>query len=435
LITEQAIRPDDVSLAGKLVFGVVRHRLTLVSILDSIASGGWKRIHRRLRPILLVGLYQLIWLDGVPEFAAVHQTVEQAKATGGPRAGRFVNALLRDLLRKIEHRRRPVGQVDMTRAVLVSPRIACQFVEPLLPDPEAQPIEHLATLTSHPAWLASHWTRHYGAERARNICLAGMFRPPIWLRPNPLRTSAAELHERLTAEGIGSRLADEADAVVVPVGTAVAATDAFDHGLFQPQDHTAMMIVRRMNPRPGGRVLDLCAGLGTKSTQLAEQMRDKGEVLAADQDDDKLDALMSNCRRLCLTSVRRLHRDSLDADIRAAGPLDWILIDAPCSNSGVFARRPEARYRITSQSIADLATIQLGLLEQALGFAAPTTKVAYSTCSIEPAENEEVVREFGRRHSDWRLIDSQLTLPHCDLEPLNAQDGGFWAIWVRKPSA
>lgn len=451
LIGRYRIVPADVGLAGELLWGVMRHRLTLEAVLRPALDARWDRISASIQHILLVAVYQLMWLDGVPAFAAINEAVEQAKREGGNRAGGFVNAVLRAVQRQIVSRedREPTG--DPRCCVRTGPDRYCRFGVPVLPDPAVEPVAWLSAATSHPEALVGRWVGAFGRERAEAICTAGMRHPPLVLRPNVTRTDAAGLAERLKAEGCeveivtldaGGDLSQSALAsggrreVVVASGGAghgrLAKLAAFREGLFQPQDITAMHPVWALGLEGGAVVLDLCAGYGTKATQAAEEMRACGRVIASDSDPDKLVALTENCTRLGLTCVRTAAPGELPALAASLGRLDVILIDVPCSNTGVLARRPEARYRFAPAGLASLTRMQADLLRRAAELARPETRLCYSTCSVEPEENEALVGTFCQARPDWRVFRSQLTLPQCGSSPADWRDGGFFAVLVRE---
>lgn len=432
LARHEAMDGRELGLATELVMGVLRHRLTLIRVLGMCMDQGWKRIDRKLRPILLLGAYQLIWLDQVPAFAAVSETVEQAKRAGGIKAGRFVNAVLRRLLREIDVRRLAVEQADAQRAIPVDAQMCCQFHQQLFPDRKKQPAEFLAEVSSHPLWLVKRWVAIFGPDRAGQICTAGMHRPVLFLRPNRIRISAAAMVGRLADEGYQVQLTEDEQMVAVESGPPIGRSPCFADGLCQPQDPTATLPVAAMKLQVGQTVLDLCAGLGTKSTQAAEAMDDAGTVLACDKDRPKLLAMADNARRLGLNSIRLAELSELEQVLKQHGRVDWILVDAPCSNSGVLGRRPEARYRLEPKDLEGLSVLQLELLERAASLAGPQTRICYSTCSLEPEENEQAVENFARTHPDWRLTESRRTFPERAPEPENCRDGGFYAIWVRK---
>ncbi|HSW47383.1 MAG TPA: transcription antitermination factor NusB [Phycisphaerae bacterium] len=431
LIDRHALPVRDRALAQELVLGILRHQLTLRHVVAVVSGRRFKDIQPPLGHILLLAAYQLVCLDGIPPFAAVHEAVEQAKRHAGPRAGRFVNAILREVERDIEHRRIPMRQADPMRAVMVDSRQCCQFRRTVLPNPALQAIEHLSLSASHPAWLVSRWVAVFGMDQARRICHAGLCRPPMVLRPNPLRTDLDRLVAALADDGI-EVIPDPAAGVLVAAHAAgLTRTAAFKAGLFQVQDRTAMGVVRAMSPRPDQIIIDLCAGPGTKTTQIAEMMRDTGRVLASDKDDERLAMVRDNAGRLGLTSIRTVPPREREAVFSGLDRLDWVLVDTPCSNTGVLSRRPEARYRASDRSLASLTNLQNALLGEAARFARPGTRLAYSTCSIEPEENEETIARFCQAHPEWQLVNSARTMPKAGPEPADWSDGGFWAILQR----
>ncbi|MEP0842550.1 MAG: hypothetical protein HRF43_07545, partial [Phycisphaerae bacterium] len=197
LLEPAGLPPPEIALATELVMGVVRHRLTLAKVLGAYAVHGWQRVNRQIQHILMLGAYQLIWLDGIPPFAAVHEAVNQARAVGGERAARFVNALLRQLLRDVEHPRLAESQSDPRRAIPVGDGQCCQLHRPVFTDPAVNPVAWLAEISSHPTWLVGRWLHHFGRPAAETICRYGMSRPVTFLRPNHLRTDAVSLAARL----------------------------------------------------------------------------------------------------------------------------------------------------------------------------------------------------------------------------------------------
>lgn len=431
MIEQGLLPPRERPLAYELVMGVLRHRLTLSHILGLVASRKWSDVDPLLQQVLMLGAYQLIWLDGIPAFASVSETVGLVKAGGGRGASRFVNALLRELQRRIEHLR--IGEEDCVpvRSLQVGDGRYCQFREPILPDPARNPVDYLALSTSHPQSLVAGWVECFGVEAARKICLAGLCRPPMILRPNPMKTNAQSLVDRLDGEGVEAAADVDGLAVQVVGAVQLTSTACYAEGVFQPQDRTAMGVVRAMNPRSGQTIIDLCAGVGTKSTQAAELMGDEGCVLASDQDRRRLGALERGCKRLGLSCVRTVHIDDIESAVTGLGQIDWILVDVPCSNTGVLARRPEARYRFNRRSVQMLADLQLELLERAERLVTEGTRLAYSTCSLEPVENEDVIKRFCEKHHHWELSGSQRTFPSGDPADTPYHDGGYWALLDR----
>jgi 16S rRNA (cytosine967-C5)-methyltransferase len=300
-----------------------------------------------------------------------------------------------------------------------------------LPDPARQPVDHLALSTSHPVWLVSRWVSSFGREQTLDICHAGMCRPPMILRPNRLRTDLDKLVDALRTDGVEALQDSDSGVLIVPEAAHVTRSAAFVGGLFQMQDRTAMGVVQAMHLSPGATIIDLCSGPGTKTTQMAEIINNDGVILASDKDDDRLALVRENCGRLGATCVRTIPPWEREAAFREPARIDWILIDAPCSNTGVLARRPEARYRVDTRSLDSLVTLQKQLLSEAVRFASPRTRLAYSTCSLEPEENEDLVAWFAQEHPDWQIMATRRTFPTSGQSPSDWHDGGFWALWGR----
>jgi len=422
----------ELGLTMELVMGVIRHRLTLARILEKISGKPRDKINPRHQDILMLGAYQIIWLDGIPDFAAVDEAVRQAKSDGSLRPGRFVNAVLRKLLRLIDTRRIPRSQSDAVRAVPVDGQEYCQFQVPIFTDPTESPVEYLAEATSNPRWLVSRWVSNFGMDKTVEICMTGICRPPVFLRPNRLRTDLAGLIERLNQEGYEPDPTADGSALAVMRAAGLTNSSAFAEGLFQPQDPTASSPVKAMNLLPGQTVVDLCAGLGTKTTQMAEILRNEGRIIACDRAAEKLPMLQVNCKRLGITNVRIVSPEDLESAVCELFRLDWILIDVPCSNTGVLGRRPEARYRIDKKALRSLLAVQLGILEQASQLVRPKTRLMYSTCSLEREENGDLIDRFIASNPQWRLFADELILPSSGRSPIEWRDGGYWAALVRE---
>ncbi len=432
LISRKGLKSRDAALATELAMGVIRHRLTLDRVLSRFLSAPLGQLRPGLPDVLRLGAYQLIWLDRVPNFAAVNEGVAQASRLGGERAGSLVNAVLRQVVRHQGEAPVDIAQAQPDRAVCIDARRARLFNLPIFPDPGRQPIAYLSAATSHPAEVVERWVRQFGRDRAEQICWYGASRPPLILRPNRLRVGLPELCDRLRDEGAAVASDAARDVVFVLRGPPLRELTAFRAGLCQPQDPTAMAVVHLANPQPGETIIDLCAAPGTKATYAAERMLNRGVVIASDLDREKLSGLAENCRRLGIRVVETVLADDLESVAAPCKRIDLVLVDAPCSNSGVLARRPEARYRINRRALLRLSAVQLGLLDRAAGLARAETRIVYSTCSIEPEENERVVQAFCVRHDDWHVTQSRLVVPCAARDVCSWRDGGFMAVLVRE---
>ncbi|GJQ25449.1 MAG: ribosomal RNA small subunit methyltransferase B [Phycisphaerae bacterium] len=445
LESESSRAQADAALTAELVLGVTRHRITCEHLAAHYFRGRWAGVRPSIRTAFALGVYQLCWLDRVPDHAAVDQTVRLAM-----RYGRGTADTVNAVLRKIASARGDViarpESPDPRRYLPLNEQRGRLFNEDVFPDPARRPLEWLVAATGHPMYLVERWHRRFKPALTRQICEAGQFRRPLVLRANRTRISPEALIERLHERGLKAECITEARAVIVRGRTVTASrqtsggTDPSEahrplhaadvpeigEGLCQPQDATAQLVLASAGLEPGQVVLDLCAGLGTKATHAAECMNDRGIVIATDIDDTKLAAVAASAARLGLTSVRTTPMTALDAALRDLGrPVDVILIDAPCSNTGVLGRRPEARHRASHKHLLELVAIQREILARAAALAGPTTRMLYSTCSIEREENEEQLAWFDASYPDWHASETRLTLPGPDW------DGGFFAMLER----
>jgi len=422
----------DLAFATELALGTVRHRLTLDCLISAFFRGRLENLQPVLKTILELGLYQLVWLERIPPFAAVDCAVEHARLVAGRKAGGLVNAVLRESLR---HRLEPVSGDAPTapvRAVRIDRQRWRLFDVDLFPEPRRDPATYLSLAMSYPRSLVDKWLPHLGHAQTEQVCLAGSLRPPLVLRANRLRITPVQLAERLTAQNVNAVVHPAGDAVILPTATPARHIAPLTEGLCQPQDRTAQAVVPFAPPRPGQKVLDLCAAPGTKTTQMAEFMENTGLILASDLSQERLSLVDDNCRRMGISCVRTVLSHDLERAAAEHGPFDLALVDAPCSNTGVLARRVEARYRITHDAIVALSDTQLTLLRRAARHVRPAGTLVYSTCSIEPEENEDVIERFLAIESNWRCEASRRTLPDAGSQPADWRDGGFVAVLRRE---
>ena len=375
------LSPLDRALCQELVYGIVRWQGALDWLIERKTAG--RAQSAMLRALLQLGLYQLFWLERIPDHAAVHETVELAKTLGfGPQAG-FLNAILRAYIR----------ERTQTKAMLEDLKKT---------DPAAG--------YSHPGWLVARWQARWGADRTAQL-LAWNNRPPAtYARLNTLKTDALRLTARWQEEGLefeeraydwtGPRLVFE-----LRRHPPLAALGSFRDGWFYVQDPSTLLAARPLDPQPGQSILDLCAAPGGKTTYLAQLMKNGGRVAARDNQPERFLRLEENCRRLGATCVELSTKP---------GAFDGILVDAPCSNTGVLRRRVDARWRIQPQEVARLSRAQSALLNQAALELKPGGIMVYSTCSLEPEENEQVVRKFLEEHPAFKLESERQLLPFVE---------------------
>lgn len=387
------LHAPDRALVQELCYGVVRWRSTLDWLIQ-------RRAHQRTaapdaQVLMRLGLYQLFWLDRIPAHAAVHETIEAGKALQLQASSGFINALLRNYLR----------EADATRAALRE----LQTTDP-------------ATGWSHPRWLVDRWKARLKPEELTKLLEWNNAPASVFARINTLKADAAQVIEAWRNEGvqydfgrwdwIGENLVFH-----LRKHPPLEKLQSFNQGWFYVQDPSTLLAVHLLGPQPGEKLLDLCAAPGGKATMIAQTVDNDATLIAVEPDAKRRARLQENC-------------DRLGADIRAvpptdpltAGPFDAILVDAPCSNSGVLRRRLDVRWRLMPGDIERCRKVQLEILQSAWPRVRPGGRLVYSTCSVEPEENEELLVAFLAKEPTAKLRKTRFLHPARD-----GVDGAFAA--------
>ena len=380
---------EDRAFLYELVNGTLRQRLYLDWVLQQVAHETPYTGQPVLRQILRLGAYQVMFLDRVPDYAAIDQSVELAKASVNPASAPLANALLRAVAKR--------------HATLV------------LPDLLADPIEHIAIRYSHPRWLIKRWTKRYGSQRTIVLCRANNAPPPLTIRVNSQKISVADCQRELETKGIASTPCAVAPlGLRLDAGGPVTALPGYASGWFYVQDEASQLVPLLLAPRPGEVVLDACAAPGGKTTQIAELMRNQGEITALDRSADRLALIEVNSRRLGHTIIRTVAADATQPlSTLGVERFDRILVDAPCSGLGVLRRHPEGKWSKNPDSIVLSAKNAQTILDNVAGLLKPRGVLVYSTCSTEPDENQDVVKDFLSRHRNFRPEDARPLFPEA----------------------
>lgn len=388
--------PRDLALAEHIVVGVIKNLLLLQHLITAYSNRKLKSIDLLVQKILAVGLYQIRFLTRVPASAAVDQAVEQAKRFGQSKASGFVNAVLRKATRE---------------------------PQPALPTSQS-PAEYARIVLSHPPELFERIERLLGPADAVRFCEHDQLEPPVIVRvtgdPRLLASEQVELtpHEEAGMFVVnGARRADFARWA--------------KEGVAQVQDPTAAKVAGSLDLQPDQGVLDRCCGLGTKTLQLRAGVGDAGHVVAIDPSPQRCQGLRTLLRERGLTNVA-VYEAAWMKQAGATEPFDRILADVPCSNSGVLARRPEARYVQSPDALASLARLQDRILADTAPFLRPGGLLVYSTCSVWPEENQERIDAFLAAHPDFEILREEQTWPSFDTDPVRYHDGGYFAVLRRK---
>ncbi len=418
---------DERRLATEIVFEVVRRRATLNALLEPFIARPRHKIEGPLWTLLQIGACQLALLSGVPDHAAVAETVEAARRFGKARWTGFLNGVLRSVARCL------TDALVEEPAADTFPIAGGRFRKcdrEMFPDPTVEPVRYFAHAFSFPPWLAERWSRRMDFAR---VCRLGFWfnQPgPIYLRVNRLSdpsgrknvtTVRDQVVSELTAAGIAAEPGPMPESIRVERLSQVESWPGFAQGRFSVQDLSAMRASLLLDPQPGETVLDLCAAPGTKTTHLAELMLNAGRILAVDAGAQRLERVRENCARLGINIVETLCVRADAGDV-PPGPFDKILADVPCSNTGVLGKRPEARWRIEPNDLVELAAIQKRLLLAAAQRLKAGGRIVYSSCSIEPEENANVVAAVLAANGNLVLVAEA---EHFPGEPA---DGGYQAL-------
>jgi 16S rRNA (cytosine967-C5)-methyltransferase len=427
LLDEYDLSPRDRGLARELSLGSLRRRRTLRTVVTAYLRKRRRYLAAPVAEIVETAAYQMLMLDRVPDHAAVDEAVRLTRLTGHKRQAGFVNAVLRSLGRDIADRidEPPPAAADI---VPVDAGRYVRLARTVLADPNERPTRHLGQAWSLPTALAERWTQRHGHDRTWQLAGHAAERPPLIARVNTRLSTVQSVLTSLVEDGVDAAAHGNGRSIVLPGGEDVTRRTAFGDGLIQPQDATATAVLAGEAGllKTGMAVLDFCAAPGTKTTQLAELTGDSGRIVAVDISEAKVQRIAENCRRMKADSVET--RRASEVGSLDPGSFDLVLVDAPCSNTGVLARRPEARWRFKVDDLGKLAGDQKTLLRMAAMFCRPGGHVIYSTCSIEPEENEQVVRAAAST-ARLKVLCEQATLPAgSEADPTNWHDGGFRAV-------
>lgn len=378
LIQKNDIDRKDVGLLTEIVYGTIQRRDTLDYYLKPFLR---KKIEPWVKVLLRLSLYQMLYLDRVPERAAIHEAVEIAKRRGHKGISGLVNGVLRSIQRE--------GVPSLAEIKNAEKR--------------------LAVATSHPEWLVKEWIDVYGMEIAEKMCEVNLLPPVAAARVNVSQASIEEVLTTLKEEGIEAKRGDlSEDAIQIEKGN-VAHTEAFKEGLLSIQDESSMLVARALSPEEGDVILDSCAAPGGKTTHIAERLQGTGKVISLDLHPHKVRLIEQQAKRLQLQNVETKALDARKVQEQfEAESFDKILVDAPCSGFGVIRRKPDIKLGKNKEDSERLATIQLSILEKVAPLLKKGGRLVYSTCTIEKVENEQVVKQFLQSHPDFEW-DTSMT--------------------------
>lgn len=393
-------KPSSPAFVRELVYGVLENKLKIDYYIDTLVKNGIGSLKNPELIILRMGIYQLGYMDSVPEYAAVNESVVLAKKYSKGKAG-LINGVLREYQnRKISLR---------------------------LPERDLDEIRFLSLKYSYAPWIIELWMKYYSKEFVEELLAAGNRRPPMTVRINWLKIIKEDLIDALEERGFRVTNGTICQNAINVKGSGLLSSDLYEMGLFTPQDESSMLVAEKLDPKHGDLVMDVCAAPGGKTTAIAERMNNTGRIIASDIYRRKLDQVDREAKRLGITNIETRSWDATRVDSTMVQKADKVLVDVPCSGLGVVRRKPEIKYKEYTDEMQLLPKKQLAILSASSSYVKPGGTLVYSTCTINPEENERVIGEFLKKNSKFEKVERTLLLPN-----VNGTDGFFICIMKRE---
>ncbi len=372
----------DRSLASELIYGVTINKLALDYIISKFSKIKIKKMTPWVLNILRMGIFQIYFMDKIPESAACNEAVKLAKKYSHRAGTGFVNGVLRSFARSAAVFEFPKGR---------------------------SAAEELSIEYSYPLWITEKIIEEYGEGECRRLFAENSRPHRPYIRVNTLKTDADSLIRRLSDEGVKCEKTELANCLTVENGLNVNSSKAYSEGLFSLQNISSQLAAELLEPEGGEFIIDMCAAPGGKSCAIAERMGNTGKIIAFDIFEHKIELIKKSAKRLGIDIIEARTKDSRTADPELLGKADRVLADVPCSGLGVIHKKPDIKYSRSAEDIAELCEIQRGILENACGYVKDGGVLVYSTCTILPEENRKRIAEFLERHSGFSLVsESQL---------------------------
>lgn len=396
----------DRAFVTEIVYGTMRTLNTLDWILQQHIKQSLDKQTPWIRNILRLGVYQMFYLSRVPAPAAINEAANQARRFGHPGAVKFVNGVLRNILRR-------KNEINF-------------------PDINKDQVKHISLKYYHPDWLVERWIEILGVEETIALCMANNKTPPVTVRTNTLKITRDDLVEQLTRDGLTAEKTNYAPEGIVLGGAGeLRRVLPFEQGLFQVQDESSMLVGHAMAPPPGSQVFDAASAPGGKTTHIAQIMGNQGSIVAADIHLHRLRLVEDNCRRLGITCVRPVKADARKISEELQGWADFVLLDAPCSGTGVIRRKPDSRWRKNPGQLPEIVGLQKEMLESVSRCLRPGGVLVYSTCSVLYEENQGQISSFLQNNRSFRTEDLTAYLP-SDIKEREALKSGYLQLYPHK---
>ncbi len=397
ILRKFSLKKEERHLLTELVYGVCRNYNYLLWVIGQLSSRPIKKIDPAVRILLSLGLYQLIYLDRIPESAAVNETVKISKKVTHLGNSKFINGILRNYIRNKDN-----------------------FI---LPQKEENLSLYYSLVYNVPEWLANRWIREWGEKKTEEVLIAFQKTPLLCIRINTLKTTTDEIEKIFMAKGISFRRVPYLkDALIVREGADLIFNDLLKEGSIYIQNPSSMAAAVILGAQENEKILDMCAAPGSKTTYIASMMNNKGAIDAWDLYPHKIQLIEENAKRLGIFIIHGEARDATQPFSALYGTYDRVLLDAPCSGLGVIGHKPEIRWKRRESDLSEFPAIQQKLLEEASHYLKAGGILVYSTCTLNREENENIVEAFLASHSDFESTN-------FEIDTLGESKNGMMTLW------
>lgn len=406
-LSSHELSKEDRALVTELVYGVIRHLNTLDWVLNTYSlKQKIEDFSPYVRNILRLGAYQLMYLDKIPAYAAINESVEMSKEFGHTGIVSLVNAVLRAISNNVK---------DIH-----------------YPDQEKNLSQYLSIFYSHPQWLITRWLSRLGEKETIELCEINNQAPPLSIRTNTLKTTREELIPILEEENLKVEVSSVAPGgLKIKNFVSLTQLESFRRGLFTVQGESSQLISYILAPKPGETVLDACAAPGGKTTHMAEFMENTGSIFALDIRKPRLEMIKENCRRLGVTNVKAELLDATKVSSLYSKKVDRCLVDAPCSSLGIIQSQPEVRWnRDYRETLVKMPQVQYAILDEVSLCVKPKGVLVYAVCSLEPEEGEKIIERFLKERPLFHLESVKPYLPVSKEELVD--ENGFLKIYPHR---
>ena len=397
----QYLEKQERAFLTRLAEGTIEHMLEMDFIINSFSKVKVKKMKPLIRNLLRMSVYQLKYMDSIPDAAVCNEAVKLARKRGFGQLRGFVNGVLRNIARELEH---------------------LQF-----PDEKLEPVRFLEVTYSVPAWMVEQWIADYGYEQTKVICESFLQERPITIRTNLTKTTPEELKKQLEEENVIVKPVEKlAYAFEISGYDYLNALSSFQDGLFYVQDISSMMVAEIADPAKDSYIIDVCAAPGGKSSHVAEKMEGTGMVEARDLTEYKVSLIEENIERHGLKNMNAVQMDATVYDEASKEKADVLICDLPCSGLGVMGKKTDIRYKMTADKQKDLVALQRQILDTVYTYVQKGGTLVYSTCTIHKGENEGNVEWFTKKYPEFEVLSSE------QMFPGGAYHDGFFIAKLRR---